>query len=86
MNIWYILLGDFMELYYKNETLFVDINSSLDEENLHVLKRRIFRIVDDYEIDHIVFNILQDKRKNMRLLQGIQREYHSLYQGDLLIK
>lgn len=75
-----------MDLYYKNETLFVDINTILDSENVHRLKRRIFQIIDDYDIDHVVFQVLEGKQENRRVLQEIAREYQQKYVGDLLIK
>ncbi|MCI8575580.1 MAG: hypothetical protein HFI09_03830 [Bacilli bacterium] len=75
-----------MNLYYKNETLFVDINTVLDQENLSKLKRRIFRIVDDYDIDHIVFQVLEGVSINKRMLQEFKRDYYQRYQGNLLIK
>ena len=75
-----------MDLYYKNETLFVDIDTVLDSENARKLKRRVFQIVDDYDIDHIVFQVLGGRHQNKRYLQDIKREYHQRYQGNLLIK
>ena len=75
-----------MDLYYKNETLFVDIDTVLDSENARKLKRRVFQIVDDYDIDHIVFQVLGGRHENKRYLQDIKREYHQRYHGNLLIK
>jgi UTP:GlnB (protein PII) uridylyltransferase len=75
-----------MNLYYKNETLFVDINTVLDHENMSKLKRRVFRIVDDYDIDRIVFQVLEGSSENKRMLQELKREYNQRYQGNLLIK
>lgn len=83
---WYSIFGDFMELYYKNETLFVDVDLMLDEENIGLLKRRIFRIVDDYDIDHIVFHTIQKNANNTRFLKQIESEYHERYNGIMFIK
>lgn len=75
-----------MDLYYKNETLFVDIDTVLDIENASRLKRRVFQIVEDYDIDHIVFQVFDGKHENKRVLQDIKREYQQRYQGNLFIK
>ncbi len=75
-----------MDLYYKNETLFVEINTVLDYENFIRLKRRVFQIIEDYEIDHIVFQVSDGKHANKRMLQAIKKEYQQKYQGNLLIK
>lgn len=74
-----------MELYYQNETLFVDIDTILDEESTHLLKSRIFRIIDDYDIDHIILNN-REKTKNKQALYQMQTEYHRKYDGSFLIK
>ena len=75
-----------MNLYYRNETLFVDVDTILDQEDISKIKRRIFKIVDDYDIDRIIFQILEGGYENRRVLQELKREYHQRYQGNLLIK
>lgn len=82
----YILFGDFMKLYYKNETLFVKVNSVLDEEYVNRLKRRVFHIVDDYEIDHVVFELIHGVKENIFLLQSLEREYRERFGGDILFR
>ena len=64
----------------------MDINTVLDHENMSKLKRRVFRIVDDYDIDRIVFQVLEGSSENKRMLQELKREYNQRYQGNLLIK
>lgn len=75
-----------MELYYKNETLFVYINMILDEDTYKVVKRRIFKIVDDYGVDHIVLSDRNHEVSSKRLFQRIKNEYHQRYHGLFLIK
>jgi len=75
-----------MDLYYKNETLFVDINVVLDQENVLKLKRRVFRIIDDYDIDRVIFRVLGAKPENMRALRQVEMEYHQKYGGNLVIQ
>lgn len=75
-----------MEIYYKNETLYVDIEELIDYELLKNLKSRIFRIIDDYGIDRIILNIENDHNNNRSLLKTFEREFRSQYRGDLVIK
>ena len=45
-----------MELYYQNETLYIDLNEDLDEFTYRKLKHKIFRIIEDYGVDRIVLH------------------------------
>lgn len=75
-----------MELYYQNETLFVDVTMALDDDNLKVLKRRIFHIVDDYDIDHIILQNRCGEDHNKRMLKILETEYLKRYKGRFYIK
>lgn len=75
-----------MKLYYQNETLFVDLTMSLDDEKISCLKHRIFRIVDDYEIDHIILRSFSNNFEYKRKLEKIKKEYYKKYSGQFLIK
>ena len=75
-----------VELYYQNETLFVDINSSLDLEDMEGLKNKIFKIIDDYDIDHIVLKNNTHQLLNSYYLRKIKQEYRNRYQGRMYIK
>ena len=41
------------------------VSSVLDEEYVNRLKRRVFHIVDDYEIDHVVFELIHGVKENI---------------------
>lgn len=73
-----------MELYYKNETLFVDVVNDVNLDTIAMLKRRVFQILDDYGIDKIIirFDGLFDKQ----LVNDFKKEYHHKYKGYLVIK
>ncbi len=74
-----------MRFYYKNETLYVDVEMKLDEENRKRFKRRIFRIIDDYDIDHVVVRNYQISLEQKKILQEIKDEYHQKFDGELVI-
>lgn len=75
-----------MNLYYQNETLFIDINMDINEVNLKGLKRKIFRIVDDYDINHIILRSFPDNVEYKKMFQQIKKEYNQKYTGFFLIK
>ncbi len=75
-----------MELYYQNETLYVDIDTLLDEGNLSFLKNKIFKIVSDYDIDHIVILNRTKKALNRYYLKQFKDEYYDKFHGRISIR
>ena len=49
------------------------------------LKKKVFGILDDYDIENIVLNIISDNKNNF-LIDDFVREYYQKYHGNLLIK
>lgn len=78
--------GEEMELYYQNETLYIDINQGLTSKNYQRVKERIFKIITDYEVEKIVVQSIDSPRTNRHLLNQMRHEYHNKYNGDFLIK
>ena len=75
-----------MELYYQNETLFIDMLESIDDNNMNLMKKRLFTIIDDYGIDHIVVKTSASQKAEKEHLKQLEREYKSKYSGNLIIK
>lgn len=73
-----------MDIYYKNETLYVDITNDITVDTMSALKRRLFHILDDYGTSKIVICVLGRTDKN--LLTDFKRLYYQNYKGYLLIK
>lgn len=74
-----------MNIYYADNTLYVNFNDYIDNTSILRLKSRIFNILDDYDINNIVLNIISDNKDNT-LLDEFIKEYHKKYNGNLLIK
>jgi len=74
-----------MNIYYMNNTLYVNLNDYLDDMNANTLKSRVFGILDDYDIENIVLNIISNNKDNY-LIDDFIKEYHKRYNGNLLIK
>ncbi len=75
-----------VELYYQNETLYVDIDTILDLENMEGLRNKIFRIVDDYGIDHIILRNNTHQLINNYYLRKLKQEYRNKYSGRIYIR
>ena len=44
-----------MDIYYTNETLYVKMKD-ITTSAMNIMQRRVFRIIEDYDIDNIVIN------------------------------
>ena len=75
-----------VELYYQNETLYVDVDTILDFEDMENLKNKIFRIIDDYDIDHIILKNNTHQLINNYYLRKLKQEYRNRYHGRICIK
>ena len=74
-----------MNIYYMNNTLYVNLEDYLDDISINNLKSRVFNILDDYDINNIVLNIISNNKDNY-LINDFISEYHKKYKGNLLIK
>lgn len=75
-----------MRFYYENETLFIEVTELLNVLNSKQFKRRVFRIVDDYDIDHIVIRNYQKDFLHEKILKEIAFEYQKRFSGKIFIK
>lgn len=73
-----------MEVYYKNETLFVDVINDITLDTIALMERRIFKIIDDYGVDKIIISVYGCSNKN--LLTSFKKKYYHRYKGYLWIK
>lgn len=73
-----------MDIYYKNETLFVEVMHDITIDTIALLERRIFKIIDDYGVDKIIVSLYGNGNK--QLLNGFKKNYYHKYKGFLLVK
>lgn len=74
-----------MNIFYNNDTLYVNMEQNLDVPNMEKLKKRVFNILNDYDIGNIVLNIISNNKDNY-LLDGFIKECRDKYDGNLIIK
>lgn len=75
-----------MDLYYQNETLYIDLLHDINGENYKDVQSRIFRIIDDYGVQRIVIQNYHRVFYNRYYLNQMKHDYHLQYHGDFLIK
>lgn len=73
-----------LDVYYKNETLFVDVTNDITIETITLLERRIFKIIDEYGVDKVIVSIFGNS--NMELLNNFKRNFYHKYKGFLFVK
>jgi len=79
-------LGDkWMNIFYSNNTLFINFNENVNDLTVSKLKSRVFNILNDYDIDNIVLNIISDNKNNI-LIDEFIKEYHRRYHGNITLK
>ena len=72
-----------MDIYYTNETLFVNLIGITDEYEIEKIKVKVFKILDDYGI--INLELKTDNNKGL-LLSDFISAYKKKYNGNLKIK
>jgi len=75
-----------MEIYYQNETLYIEILSHLTESDYRRWKRKIFRIIEDYGVDKIVVQNHHEMFHNRHYLRQMKQDYYEKYSGELCIR
>lgn len=74
-----------LNIFYNDNTLYVNLDEYLDDFVLNKLKKRVFNILEDYDIENIVLNIVTSN-KNSYLLDDFIREYKKKFRGNLIVK
>ena len=75
-----------MELFFKDNTLFVNIEERINFSLINKLQKRLYRIIDSYSITNIVINILSNEYFDRSLLDDLVNDYKSKYSGLLIVK
>ena len=47
-----------LNIFYNDNTLYVNLDEYLDDYVLNKLKKRVFNILEDYDIENIVIKIV----------------------------
>lgn len=74
-----------MDIFYSDDTLFVNVYENINEDNISSLKTRVFKIARDYDIENIVLNT-NGYRKSNYLLKEFINDYESNFNGHIKFK
>ncbi len=74
-----------MNIFYNDNTLFVNIYEELNSCNVNRLKLRVFKIVTEYDIENVVLSI-NNCKKNSYLLKDFINEYEATFNGHIKVK
>lgn len=74
-----------MDIFYSDDTLFVNVYENINEDNISSLKTRVFKIARDYDIENIVLNT-NGYRKSNYLLKDFINDYESNFNGHIRFK
>ena len=53
-----------LNIFYNDNTLYVNLDEYLDDYVLNKLKKRVFNILEDYDIENIVLNIVTSNKNS----------------------
>jgi hypothetical protein len=73
-----------MNMIYKDETLYVDIMSIDEINNINHIKKQLFSVLNEYEMNNVVINIMGGNY-NKKLINDLIYDYHRKYKGKLII-
>lgn len=74
-----------MNIFYTGDTLYINVEDEVNNLTLNKLKSRVFGILDDYNIDNVVLNVISEKQNNF-LLNDFISSYHDKYSGNLIVR
>lgn len=75
-----------MELYYTNDTLYVNIEDRINFTLISRLQKKLYRIIDTYHINNIEISILNDYHYDKTLISELINDYRFKYNGKLIVK
>jgi hypothetical protein len=75
-----------MELYYTNDTLYVNIEDRINFTLISRLQKKLYRIIDTYHINNIEISILNDHHYDKTLISELINDYRFKYNGKLIVK
>ena len=75
-----------MELFYKDNTLYINIEDRINFTLISKLQKKLYRIIDTYHINNIEINILNDSHYDKTLISDLVNDYRYKYSGKLIVK
>ena len=77
------MIGDAMNMIYKDDTLYIDILNNDEINNISHIKKQIFSVLNQYEVGNVVINLRGEYNK--MLMNDLICDYHKNYKGNFII-
>lgn len=74
-----------MDIFYTKETLFVDLKDKVSFKTVDILERKVFNILELYDIDNIVINIINKNEFDYEIMEKFIMNYTSKFKGKMVI-
>ena len=74
-----------MDIFYTNETLYVDIKKQVTKSFVNEMKRNVFKIILEYEINNVEIFSKANSLKTLDNLKQFETEYYENCKGGLKI-
>lgn len=75
-----------MEIYYTNNKLYINIEERINFSLINELKRKLYKIINMYQIQNIELNITNEERYDSTLIEELINDYNSKYNGLFIVK
>ncbi len=71
-----------MNIFYSNETLFVDLYGSVEMKNV---KNKVFNILNEYNINNLELNVSEVFEYKSGSIREFKTDYNRMYKGTIKI-
>lgn len=74
-----------MNMLYKDDTLYIDEINEDDILNINQIKKRMFSVLNQYQVDNVVINLKNSYKLEKNIYNELVDDYHKNYKGNLII-
>ena len=75
-----------MDIYFTNNTLYINIEDRINFTLIHHLQKKLYRILNDYHISNIEIAINNNTHYDGSLITYLVSDYQAKYNGHLIVK
>ncbi len=73
------------EMEFSRNTLYVNLEGNINKDNIMKLKRKIYYIIDEYNVFDIVINVKNGEYIDTDAFYNFLDEYDIKYGGNLIV-
>lgn len=74
-----------MDIFYTKETLFVELTDKINFKTVDRLEKKVFNILELYDIDNIVIKILNKNEFDKEIMENFINNYQNKFRGKMVI-